>query len=693
MVISMSAAATWGVLQLFALSSPTRSVRISTVLNAFAVGVYGCGVAAALIELAYTRLYAGSSGQLLAKVVSETSYTVAPWVEELLKISPLVLAGLYAKVRRQWGLTDFVVLGAALGAGFGLLEAVLRFSLDAGRAVARPDGGWVIPDSLSPPYVPGLSQVLTSWLPAPFSTLDMGQAGLATTATFSHLAWTALAGLGTGLLFRARRGWRFLSLIPFATAVACHTINNYAAQHPASASAGTWLEALDAKAWAAPLLCLALAVTYDMRQLGRSKRTVAGILLASERTDGDSAAALIRYAAWRPPFSALIALRFALLRRSLLYTAAVAPPNDIEPLRRIVVRIAARMDATDHADAWRTVDIRAHLRPARGTRHRWLTLIPCLLVLPSLLFLGMGSFKPTADLQDFFTTGSGPDLLRSLAIAALVWILWQLVNLLRSWRPISAQPLSELLVLHRFRCVTALGAATTGTLLLYRSADVGPGGDAIQTFHLLDALDRFQVYLGFGLLLFSLLALLFPPGAGLALALAGEGGSAALVGITLEAAVKAGALGLAGVLLMAAGAEGGNASHGDSNSSRSGGGRSTDPAVSDAVGSSREKKVAELTDGTIPSGAPGKPGLKVTQPNAGTTDVDVIGGDGSYIAVGGPAKTRDLARFGQKTHILKWAADQQGVRAQMYLEEGTPEPALKLARKILGDENVHTFIR
>lgn len=119
----------------------------------------------------------------------------------------------------------------------------------------------------------------------------------------------------------------------------------------------------------------------------------------------------------------------------------------------------------------------------------------------------------------------------------------------------------------------------------------------------------------------------------------------------------------------------------------------TDPATAERVGAAREQKVAELTNGTVPSGAPGKPGLKVTKPGAGTTDVDVIGGDGSYIAVGGPAKARNLAKFGEKCHILKYAAEQQGVRAQVYLEEGTPESALSLARKILGEGNVHTFTR
>ncbi|MCL8015119.1 PrsW family glutamic-type intramembrane protease [Streptomyces sp. AS02] len=545
----MAVAAVWGVLQLFAISWPTRSVRLSTVLLALAVGVYGCGVATALLQLAYTRIYAEQSGQSLVTVVNTTSYTVAPWVEELIKVLPLLLAGLSLKVRRQWGLTDFVVVGAALGAGFGLLEAVLRFGLDADRAIVR-DQGWIIPDSLSPPYVPGLGQVLTSWLPAPFSQLAM--VGSPVTETFTHLVFTAMAGFGVGLLWRTR-GWvRLLSVLPVLAAAAHHTVNNYTVQEH---SAGTreWLESLDGMAWAAPLVCLAIAMAVDLRRLHRAKRTVPGVLLASERADGDSLGALLRYAAWRLPWSLLIALRYVRLRRSLLYAAAPGPPDDTEELRRVVAGITARMNASDNQPAWQALNIRAWLkaaRAARRSRQRWLLLIPYMLMLPALLFLGVGSFTSTAGLQEFFSTGSGPKILMGFGIAALAWIAYQLTVLLRTWRQASAQPMGELLAAHRFRLGTSLGAATTGVLLLWRGlGDAGPDGKAIRTLHLLEALNTFLVYLGFALLLFSLLAL-FPPG-GLALA----GGGAVGV-LTAEAALSAGALGTAGVVLMAVGAGG-----------------------------------------------------------------------------------------------------------------------------------------
>lgn len=550
MTLVMAVAAVWGVLQLFALSWPTRSVRLSTVLLAFAAGVYGCGVATALLQLTYTRLYADQSGQPLSEVVGSSSYTVAPWLEELVKVSPLLLAGLYAKVRRQWGLTDFVVLGAGLGAGFGLLEAVLRYGLDTSRAIPREGGGWVIPDSLFPPYIPGLEQVLTAWLPGP--TGQSAIIGPQVAETFSHLVWTASAGLGVGLLWRTR-GWvRALAALPVAAASAHHAVNNYAAEK-STEQAEQWLETLNEHAWAVPLVCLAIAMTIDVYQLHSGKRTVPGVLTAAEHTDGDTAAAMLRYASWRPLWTLLIALRYIRLRRSLLYATALSPPRETEPLRQAVARITEQIDATDRQSAWGPEEIRMRLKAARaGTSgHRWLLLIPCVLMLPGVLFLGVGSFKSTAELQKYFTTGNGPKILMGFGIAALAWIAWQLITLLRTWQPTSIQPHGEPLAAHRFRIATALGGATTGLLLLYRGlGDAGPDGKAVPTLHLIDALDNFLVYLGFALILLSLLAL-FPPGG---LAFAGIG---AVGGAGSAAAIHAALLGTAGVVLMAAGASGG----------------------------------------------------------------------------------------------------------------------------------------
>jgi hypothetical protein len=65
-----------------------------------------------------------------------------------------------------------------------------------------------------------------------------------------------------------------------------------------------------------------------------------------------------------------------------------------------------------------------------------------------------------------------------------------------------------------------------------------------------------------------------------------------------------------------------------------------------------------LTGGRVTSGLPGARGEEVTVRPIGTTDVDVIGADGSLVAVGGPAKA--------------------------HFEEGTPQSVFDAASKILG---------
>ncbi|MFF0080715.1 PrsW family glutamic-type intramembrane protease [Streptomyces canus] len=557
MTLLMTAAALYGVVQLAVLTWPTRSVRLATLLLTVLAGASVCGTAAALTEFAYTRVISDATGRSLAEVVHGTAYTTAPWVEELLKTAPLLLAGAYAKVRRQWGLTDFTILGAGLGAGFGLLEALLRYPLDADRALPR-HGSWLVPDSLTPPYVPGVGEVLTSWLPSPAGPLDLGRTGDVRVATFTHLVWTALAGLAVGLLWRSSARWKPLAVIPFAVAVAHHTLNNYVAAHPGG-DARRWLDSLDDKLWAAPLLALLLAMAVDLTCLHREKRRLPGVLTAGERADGDTAAAVVRYTAWSLPWTPLIMLRFVRLRRNLCYAARVGPPGTLEPLHRTVAELAVRIDATDNPESWRTAAARSRIAAVVGRTglrrlRRPFFLIPCVLLLPSVLYLGVGSFTSTRGLQEYFTTGYGPKILLAFAVAALAWTVCVLTLLLRTWRWAADHPLAEALATHRFRCASAVATTTVGALLLYRSTGpTGPEGRLVPAAHLIEALDHTLTYLGFALLLLSLLAL-FPPAAGFALA-----GIGAVGGLTAEAALIAARLGLAGIVLMAAGTADGGA--------------------------------------------------------------------------------------------------------------------------------------
>ena len=77
------------------------------------------------------------------------------------------------------------------------------------------------------------------------------------------------------------------------------------------------------------------------------------------------------------------------------------------------------------------------------------------------------------------------------------------------------------------------------------------------------------------------------------------------------------------------------------------------PLTSDEIGALREITVARLVGGTV-LGEPGKPGMEIIKPNVGKTDVDVLGPNGEYIVVGGPAKSLKLSRLGEALHILRF---------------------------------------
>lgn len=107
------------------------------------------------------------------------------------------------------------------------------------------------------------------------------------------------------------------------------------------------------------------------------------------------------------------------------------------------------------------------------------------------------------------------------------------------------------------------------------------------------------------------------------------------------------------------------------------------------IGAAREVAVAAITGGRL-AGAAGE-GLKIAVKGLGSTDIDVIGKAGEFIAVGGPAKALKPAELGHHLKVLKAAAEQAGVKAQAYFAKGTPESVLKIARKRLGEENVFEF--
>jgi filamentous hemagglutinin len=102
------------------------------------------------------------------------------------------------------------------------------------------------------------------------------------------------------------------------------------------------------------------------------------------------------------------------------------------------------------------------------------------------------------------------------------------------------------------------------------------------------------------------------------------------------------------------------------------------------TGQQREETVANIVNGATS-------GEKVAVPGIGSTDIDVVAPNGDLIAVGGPAKANNLGKLGQELRIYQTIADQRGVSAQVYFAEGTPQSAINLATKILGEANVKIF--
>ncbi|EFL30877.1 predicted protein [Streptomyces viridochromogenes DSM 40736] len=108
------------------------------------------------------------------------------------------------------------------------------------------------------------------------------------------------------------------------------------------------------------------------------------------------------------------------------------------------------------------------------------------------------------------------------------------------------------------------------------------------------------------------------------------------------------------------------------------------------LGLAREEFIAKLVGGKVAKGENGQD-IPIVMPNVGSSGLDVIGPNGEYIFVGGGAKAANPSKFGKALKINKYAADEAGVKAIYYLADNTPESAIKQAKKVFGDENVHIF--
>ncbi|MBF8185536.1 PrsW family intramembrane metalloprotease [Nonomuraea sp. K274] len=557
LALLMVFATCYGVLQLAVLGWGTRTVRLGTLALAIGAGMYGCAMITVLLQLAYTRTLSALTGDSLGDIVPIAGHTLHPVLEEVIKMAPLLVIGCRRRARAQWRLTDHLLVGAALGAGFGLMEALLYNAGRAGTALALPDG-WVVPSGLRPPYIPGIEQSLVSWLPAPYSVSELTPAG---PDTGFHIAWSALAGFGVGLLLRRRGPVRLLGLLPLVLVSAAHAAHNFDVPFGERDSAGAALVlpfvTVEPMLGVWPLLALGLAVWSDGRVLRRGKGANPGLLLAGEPPGGLSAlAALGRYAMIRPPYTTMVAHRFMLLRRTACYAGGTWYADGAAE-REMAYAVRARMEASPAFMSWRAAGLRSGLARRRSggarRRHRhWKVLIWAALALPVLTYFLLGTTPGWGGAQQALAGEVVFPVLLALSGIGLALVAWQLVTAARALPAAWREPLTERATKTQLRLLTGAGTMVLGILSCAAwITGVRPGEHVISNAHVLNALNDLLMYGGLALLLAGFV--FFPPAGVVAVA----GGGLVVVPTVTAGFVALEALGLTGVLLAQATPESG----------------------------------------------------------------------------------------------------------------------------------------
>jgi hypothetical protein len=577
MVVMIVLAQLYGVLQLAVLGWASRSVRWRVLVFAVLAGVYGAAVIAVVVQIAWTRVYAALTSTSLSEVTDVAAYTVDPFVEEIVKLLPVILVySLFTSVRRQWGYTDLLLVCAAVGAGFGLAEQLLRFSNDAQNAISNPSGGWTLPGGIfSANTVPGPSGLLTSWLPAGVGTTPL-LALNATEAINIHLIWSVVAGLGLALVLRSRSlRTRLIGVAVIALAGLDHAAHNARAGGQVAQAFAEPFTAARQLAWAYPLVVLGIAIWADRQLLERGLQGEPALRLTKEGSDlVTSIGPLTRLATTRLPWSWLVVMGFIRLRRALLYSredpssAATGPASG--ELRHGVDRRLISLNAStgvggaavwDHVSAGMRMSygrqaVRARLadlvagQGEGGRRRRLLVIVWLLLLVLPIGYFVIGGQPAFGGVQSLYERDGLFWATVATATVSAAWLAWAVLKGARavpSVRRLSlADPSASAVLLLAMRS----GALTLVLVGLFLAVTGTPADGHLlpPSLHILDALGDALLVAG---LLLAVLALMAAPPVGL-VALAGGGTALAWTGVSAALAGElavAGAAGSVGILL------------------------------------------------------------------------------------------------------------------------------------------------
>jgi hypothetical protein len=418
----------WGVVELAALAQFTRTIRLRTILASLAAGFYGCSLLAIAFQFGWTRAAAGLTGATLNSIVALDSYTLGPLSEEILKLLPLILIlGLFPGLRRQWTLTDCVLIGAATGSGFGLAEHVFALSGLVSRAFPV-SGGWVVPIGLFGSTVSSVTASLFSWLPAGLQNEFLRQPGGGYNL---HLEWSALGGLAAGLVFlRGATNPRRVAAAIFVYVVGDHAAFNYTVL--GAHGIGT-----------------AVAGAFNSLRNLLSVMPVAALIVA-----------------WRLD-----------CRQSCTGSA-----RDILALRHQIERFTATVRKVE----FRQTEFIGRL-VADWLRQPTNAMV-LLLILPSLLWVGLGGFPQMAWVQSLLATKAAWIAVRLLAVVGLVWMGWQLANGIASWRQAETGAAADAAAMPTLRLFSGSGAFLSGAFsLLAGMAGLPASAHVLRNFHVLQA--------------------------------------------------------------------------------------------------------------------------------------------------------------------------------------------------------------
>lgn len=463
MLLAVIFAHVWGVLQLLVLGSFAKTTRTRTVLAAMAVGFFACAPLAVLLQVTWIRAAASLSGAYIGGVVQTASYTFDPFMEEALKVLPLLLLLRLPAMRRQCSITDCVLIAAATGSGFGLAEFL--YAVGTAPSQATPiEGGWILGIGLWLPVVPSMWTSIHAWLPS-----GAGDTFLASGATSPnlHLAWAAVGGLAVGLVLRLRAPGRWIAAVVLFLYIGL----DHAAVNAEIKSVGgvfsTVFSWLRTGLRLLPIAALAVAWMLDRRRWQRAATPYAPRLTLEESTQ-PRVLGTLRAALSHAPWSLLDVLAFVRVRRA--YGMARADGAAAPELAAIVTNLRDGIErrlasagqgsasaASDHIAAW----ARSLRRPA--------VLIWIALALPPFLWFVAGGWPQTAGVQRVMTSSIAWPIVVLLSAAAQAWLVWQLVVMLRLWPRIAALPVGDETAVFGLRAICGLGAVSLGGYALTRA--------------------------------------------------------------------------------------------------------------------------------------------------------------------------------------------------------------------------------